>query len=57
MYDWKGIYIESVYFSFISMVTVGYGDIVPISKIEKITTLGLAIINCAMFAYTVNTIG
>lgn len=39
------------------MVTVGYGDITPITKLEKIVTMGFTIINCAVFAYTVNVIG
>lgn len=39
------------------MVTVGYGDITPMTKIEKILTIGFTIINCAVFAYTVNVIG
>lgn len=39
------------------MVTVGYGDITPVSKIEKMVTIGFTIINCAVFAYTVNVIG
>lgn len=39
------------------MVTVGYGDITPITRYEKILTIGFTIINCAVFAYAVNVIG
>lgn len=39
------------------MVTVGYGDITPVTRIEKLSTMGLTILNCAVFAYAVNVIG
>jgi hypothetical protein len=33
------------------MITVGYGDISPISNIEKIVTIGLTVLSCGVFAY------
>jgi hypothetical protein len=39
------------------MVTVGYGDIVPITNMERIYTILMSIISCGVFAYSVNTIG
>lgn len=39
------------------MITVGYGDILPINNSEKIFVVVMTIGSCANFAYTVNTIG
>lgn len=39
------------------MITVGYGDITPISPYEKTYVIGMAIMSCGVFAYSVNTIG
>jgi hypothetical protein len=38
------------------MVTVGYGDIVPHTNIERIYTIMMTLISCAVFGYSVNTI-
>ncbi|KAL4502171.1 hypothetical protein ABPG72_000406 [Tetrahymena utriculariae] len=50
-------YINSLYYAFITMMTVGYGDIVPISNSEKIYVILMALTSCGVFAYAVNTIG
>ena len=55
--DWSTKYINAIYFSFITMVTVGFGDIRPISDVEKIYVTGMSLISSLVFAYTVNTIG
>lgn len=39
------------------MVTVGYGDITPVTVLEKGITIFITLINCAVFAYAVNVIG
>lgn len=39
------------------MVSVGYGDVVPKTKIEKLITIAFTFVNCALFAYTVNVMG
>ncbi|KRX08802.1 Cyclic nucleotide-binding protein [Pseudocohnilembus persalinus] len=54
---WLEQYINSLYFSVITMITVGYGDIVPISKNEKVYVLIVTLLSSAMFGYSVNTIG
>lgn len=38
------------------MVTVGYGDISPNTREEKMVTIFLTIISCGVFAFAVNTI-
>ncbi|EGR33240.1 hypothetical protein IMG5_058280, partial [Ichthyophthirius multifiliis] len=50
-------YITSVYWAVITMITLGYGDVVPITNIEKIYVTFVTIISCGVFAYIVNTIG
>ena len=39
------------------MITLGYGDVVPITIPEKIYVIFAAMIGCGVFAYSVNTIG
>lgn len=47
----------ALYFSFITMVTVGYGDVVPKSTGERVYTIIFVLISAITFAYVVNTIG
>jgi hypothetical protein len=39
------------------MTTVGFGDIRPISTLEKGYVAGMTLLSSLCFAYTVNTIG
>lgn len=39
------------------MITVGYGDIAPVSINEKLFAILMTVIACGMFAYAVNTVG
>ncbi|KRX08536.1 Cyclic nucleotide-binding protein [Pseudocohnilembus persalinus] len=55
--DWKIRYVESIYFAIVTAVTVGYGDIHPVSQQEKLFVIVFTLISCGQFAYTVNTIG
>lgn len=54
---WEVRYIASLYFSFITMVTVGYGDVVPQTSVERVYTIVFVLISAIIFAYVVNTIG
>jgi voltage-gated potassium channel Kch len=55
--DKKEIYINAIYFSIITMVTVGYGDITPQNIREKIYLIIMTLFSSINFAYVVNTIG
>ncbi|KAL4482674.1 hypothetical protein ABPG73_021334 [Tetrahymena malaccensis] len=54
---WWIKYINSFYFTTISMVTIGYGDIVPVTNIEKLYCTSIAVLGSCFFSYIVNTIG
>lgn len=50
-------YITSLYWAFTTMAAVGYGDLYPVTKNEKVLVMGAMIMCCGMFAYTINNIG
>lgn len=54
---WIEVYISSIYFSFITMITVGYGDITPQTYQEKLYVIVVTIISSGCFGYVINTIG
>jgi hypothetical protein len=39
------------------MNTVGYGDISPVTDLEKIFVICMTLISCGVFGYAINTIG
>ncbi|KAL4510549.1 hypothetical protein ABPG72_004703 [Tetrahymena utriculariae] len=55
--DWYVQYIYSYYFSTVTMITVGYGDISPKTVAEKVLCIVNMMIACGQFAYSVNSIG
>ncbi|EAR91790.2 cyclic nucleotide-binding domain protein (macronuclear) [Tetrahymena thermophila SB210] len=55
--SWLVQYIYSYYFITVTMCTVGYGDIKPTNVIEIIVCTVLMMICCAIFAFTINSIG
>ncbi|CAD8132259.1 unnamed protein product [Paramecium octaurelia] len=55
--SWQIRYINSIYWSSITTLTIGYGDITPQSSVEKIFTVGVAVFSSVVFAYTISSIG
>ncbi|KAM3145530.1 hypothetical protein pb186bvf_002304 [Paramecium bursaria] len=54
---WSDRYVTSLYWSVITSLTVGYGDITPQSKYEQIFVIFVAFTLCGMLGYTVTSIG
>ncbi|CAD8195699.1 unnamed protein product [Paramecium pentaurelia] len=54
---WQTRYIVSIYWSVITTLTVGYGDIVPQTSIEQLFVVIIAMIICGVFGYSISTIG
>jgi len=38
-------------------MTIGYGDIVPVTSVEKVYVTFVAVVGSCAFSYVVNTIG
>ncbi|KAL4479754.1 hypothetical protein ABPG73_017975 [Tetrahymena malaccensis] len=54
---WQYQYVTSIYWAITTMVTVGYGDIVPRNIEEKLFVIFVMLMACGIFAYTMNTMG
>ncbi|CAD8075620.1 unnamed protein product [Paramecium sonneborni] len=55
--QWYDRYIVSLYWSVITTLTVGYGDIVPQTSIERLFVIIVAMVLCGVFGYIISTIG
>jgi len=47
------LYIRSLYWSFVTLTTVGYGDIVPGTNLEYVFTMVVMVMGVSMYALTV----
>lgn len=55
--EWNIRYIYSIYWAITTMVTVGYGDITPITPEEKLYAIFCMLLACGIFGYIMNRIG
>ena len=55
--DWESKYINSLYWSMVTMVSVGYGDIVPQNDIEKVFCIATMLIGFTVFGFTLGSFG
>ncbi|KAL4475002.1 hypothetical protein ABPG74_001698 [Tetrahymena malaccensis] len=54
---WQIRYNYSLYFSFITTATIGYGDLTPQNTSERSVVIVYSIVASMCFSYTVNTVG
>lgn len=50
-------YVSSVYFTSITVITIGYGDIHPVNATEQIVVIVMCLLACGIFGYSLNRIG
>lgn len=55
--NWSEQYLNAYYFSAVTMITVGYGDITPVTPLEKLISILTMLLSCGVFGYTMNSIG
>lgn len=49
-------YLNSLYYIIVTMTTIGYGDIHPVSNTEKIFLCFIGFVTSGLFAYNISTI-
>ncbi|KAL4470019.1 hypothetical protein ABPG73_016755 [Tetrahymena malaccensis] len=54
---WVYEYVNCIYWAVVTMVTLGYGDIIPITIAERFFTIFIVLISCGVFGYCINQVG
>jgi uncharacterized membrane protein YhdT len=44
------LYVAALYFTFTTIITVGYGDIAGVSNIERFFAMSLMLLGCLMYS-------
>ena len=55
--DWASKYLNSLYWSLVTMSTVGYGDIVPQNQVEKGFCIFTILVGFTLFGFTMGSFG
>lgn len=55
--EWVDEYVMSLYWSVVTMITVGYGDVTPVNTSERLFVIFVMLISCGVFAYSLSCIG
>lgn len=55
--SWDHQYLNSLYWSLVTMVTVGYGDITPQNNLEKIFCIIAMLVGFTIFGFTLGNLG
>ncbi|CAK63907.1 unnamed protein product (macronuclear) [Paramecium tetraurelia] len=55
--EWEIQYLSSVYYSTVTMFTIGYGDVLPQSNLERIVCCLFIIMASLQLPYSINTVG
>lgn len=54
--NWSASYVDGIYFSVTTMITIGYGDIHPVTIDEQIFGVFMMILSSGLFGYTMNMV-
>ena len=47
-------YINSIYWATTTIITIGYGDIVPVTQEEKLFAISVMVVGCGVFGFVMN---
>ena len=56
-HDWRIQYMSAFYWSIVTVMTVGYGDITPQNNNERVVCLFVILFGGMIFPYSINSIG